>query len=161
MRWEGRAYCSILPRGNGNIAPCQGNVLVVSFLWVVESGVLPAPYYSEVLYHLLWVCTPGILFQVCRMSIFQYWLLSLQYEVAWVPHLVFQDCLQDYSMRCRGGHLSKLVHTLGIPLALTFLIGICLENLQCQLVIAFRNIFLFQGKIMVQILDASWSNLMV
>ncbi len=70
MWWVGQAYFSILPRGYGSIAPCQGNVLVISLLWVVELQVLPAPYYSEVLYYLLQVCTPDILFQVCRMFFF-------------------------------------------------------------------------------------------
>ncbi len=57
---------------------------------------------------------------------------------------VFLDGLQDYSLRCRGGHLNKLAYTLGISLALTFLIGICLENLQCPPVViscSCRNIF--------------------
>ncbi len=90
MRWEGQAYHSILPRSHSNIATCQGNVWVVSHLWVVEMQALPAPYYSEVWYQLLWVCsTPGILFQVCRMLIFQHWLLSLHWKVAWVPYPVF------------------------------------------------------------------------
>ncbi len=141
MRWAGQAYCSVLPRGHSNIAPFQGNVLVVSLLWAVESQVLLASYYSEVWFHLLWECTSGILFQVRRMSIFQHWLLSPHRNVAWVPCLVFLDSLQGYSLRCRGCHLStKVVHTLRIQLALKFLTEICLENLQCPSVITCRNI---------------------
>ncbi len=143
MKWDGRAFRSILLRCHGNIAPCQGNVWVFSLLWVVELQVLPAHYYSEVWYHLLWVYTPGILFLVHRMLIFQCWLLSPHRKVAWVPHLVFLDGLQGYSWRCRGGHLSlsKLINTLEIPLALTFFLGICQENLHCTLVTACRNTF--------------------
>ena len=51
MWWEEQAYRSVLPRGHGTIVPCQGSVLVASLLWVVESQVLPASYYSEV-----WIC---------------------------------------------------------------------------------------------------------
>ncbi len=141
MRWEGQAYCSILPRVHGSIAPWLGNVLVVSLLWAVESQVFPAPYYFESWYHLLWVCTPGIWFQVRRMWFFQCSLLSLHCEVAWKPFIVFLDGLQGYSLGCRGGHLSQLVHNLGNPLALTFFLGICLENLQCPSVISCRNIY--------------------
>ncbi len=86
---RGKLFCSVLPRGHGNIAPCQGNVGVVLLLWAVELWVLPAPYYSEVWHHLLWVLNPGILFQVCRMSIFQRWILSPHREGAWVPLLIF------------------------------------------------------------------------
>ena len=45
---NGQTFCFILPRDHSNIAPWEGNVLVVSLLWAVESQVLPAPYYSEV-----------------------------------------------------------------------------------------------------------------
>ncbi len=140
MRWKGWHFCSVLPRGHGNIAPCQGNVWVVSLLWVVELQILSVPYNPEVWYHLLWVCTPGILFQVCRMSNFQHWLSSLHCKVTWVSHQVFRWSSRLFlGMQRRS--LSKLVPTLGIPLALTFSLGICLDNMQCPLVIAFRNIF--------------------
>ncbi len=129
MRWEGQAYCSILPRGHGNISPCQGKVLIFSLLWAVELRELPAPYYSEVWYHLLWVWPPGIVFQVRRMLIFQCWLLCPHHKITWEPCLVFWDRLQGYSLKWRGGHLSKLVYTLGFPLALMFPLGICLEIL--------------------------------
>jgi hypothetical protein len=62
-----------------------------------------------------------------------------------------QSCLRTLSsfsrwsarlfLEIQRSYLSKLVRTLGIPLALTFSLGICLENLQCPLVISCRNIF--------------------
>jgi hypothetical protein len=44
-------------------------------------------------------------------------------------------------LNCRGDHLSRLVHILGIPLALTFYFEKCLENLQYPSEDSCRNIF--------------------
>ncbi len=58
-------------------------------------------------------------------------------------------------MRCRGGHICKLVHTLRIPLAPSW-------KKSGEPAIPIGNPkYLPQGKLIVQILDASGSNLMV
>jgi hypothetical protein len=63
-----------------------------------------------------------------------------------------QDCLK----RCKGGHQGELIPFLGIPLALTML----LSGELLFPFLALVGVYWPQGKMMVQILDASGSNLM-
>ncbi len=61
-------------------------------------AILPAPYYSEVWYHLFWVCIPGILFQVHIMLIFE-------------PCLVFLDGLQGLSKAHTWTNVIKFIYS--------------------------------------------------
>ncbi len=74
------------------------------------------------------------------MYIYQRWLSSPHHGVAWELPLVFLDGLRGGSLRCRGGHQCKLIPTLRIPLAPSFVLGKSLENLLFPLVISYMSI---------------------
>ena len=106
---------------------------------------------------LLWGLIPSLISTYPRYFLssaqnvdYQRWRVSPHRDIAWEPPLVCLDGRQGFSLRCRGGHQCKLVHTLRIPLAPSWK-----KPGEPALPIGNRE-YLPQRKLMVQIFGCIW-----
>ena len=141
MRWEGRAFRCVLPRGLCNIEPSPESCGVLWHFWAVLVQVSLVPCWTVVWYLLLWVCTPSIQFQVYKNSICRHWFSSRRLAAYWVPCLAFQDGLPGSLLWWSTDHPSKFGRTLGWPLSRTFSPGICRESLLFPWVVSCKSTF--------------------